>query len=399
MFDKLRAAVFRKSASIDDAAVARAFADPLTQLPTRHVMLDRLREARGAGVAGALALCDLDLMKHINDQHGHAAGDEVLKTVALRLGHIVADEAWVARIGGDEFVAFLPGASLADAQRVLNQCMDEIRRPISLSDGSTIIATMSVGLATFASPAIDEVLKAVDVAMYAAKARGRDRLVVFDDDTRKIVTARRELAATVVELQERTRALRDEARTDALTGLRNRLALDELLDSDLGDPNSRLAAAAVAFVDIDHFGDYNHLHGDAGGDEALRRVAAAVRGCSRDPDLVFRKGGEELVVVIPDAEAGDALVAAERIRGAVQALGIAHAGSRVAPCLTVTIGLASGGAGLPLRQRLVAASELAMRAKVTNGRNRVHDIDMRAAWSSGAVPGGSPGQAPYKSKS
>jgi diguanylate cyclase (GGDEF)-like protein len=398
MFDKLRAAIFRKSASIDDAAAARAFADPLTQLPTRHAMLDRLREARGAGVSGALALCDLDLMKHINDQHGHAAGDEVLKTVALRLGHIVANGAWVARIGGDEFVAFLPGAGIGDAQRVLSRCMDDIRRPISLSDGSTIIATMSVGLATFASPSVDEVLKAVDVAMYAAKARGRDRLVVFDDDTRKIVTARRELAATVVELQERNRALRDEARTDALTGLRNRLALDELLDSDAGDPNSRLAAAAVAFVDIDHFGDYNHLHGDAGGDEALRRVAAAVRGCSRDPDLVFRKGGEELVVVIPDAAPGDALVAAERIRSSVQALGIAHAGSRVSPCLTVTIGLASGGAGLPLRQRLVAASELAMRAKVTNGRNRVHDIDMRAAWST-AAPAGLPGQAPYKSTS
>jgi diguanylate cyclase (GGDEF)-like protein len=369
----------------------------LTQLPTRHAMLDRLREARGAGVSGALALCDLDLMKHINDQHGHAAGDEVLKTVALRLGHIVANGAWVARIGGDEFVAFLPGAGIGDAQRVLSRCMDDIRRPISLSDGSTIIATMSVGLATFASPSVDEVLKAVDVAMYAAKARGRDRLVVFDDDTRKIVTARRELAATVVELQERNRALRDEARTDALTGLRNRLALDELLNVALGEPDSRLAAAAVAFVDIDHFGDYNHLHGDAEGDEALRRVAAAVRDCSRDPDLVFRKGGEELVVVIPDAANGGALVAAERIRGAVEALGIPHSGSRVSPVLTVTVGLARGEAGLTLRQLLVAASELAMRAKSADGRNRVHDIDMRAARSSTAS-GGLPGQAAPDSK-
>ncbi len=382
MFDRLRAAVFRKKASIDDAAVRRAFVDPLTQLPTRHVMLDRLREARAAGVSGALAMCDLDLFKHINDQHGHVAGDEVLTTVARRLETVLAHPAWVARCGGDEFVALLPGAGIADAQRLLSRCMDEIRRPISLSDGSTIIVTASAGLATFASSSIDEVLKAVDVAMYAAKARGRDRLVVFDDDTRKIVTARRELAATVVELQERNRALRDEARTDALTGLRNRLALDELLALAVGEPNSRLTEAAVAFVDIDHFGDYNHLHGDAGGDEALRRVAAAVRDCSRHPDLVFRKGGEELVVVIPGAAAADALVAAERIRAAVQALEIAHAGSKVAPVLTVTIGLASGGAELPLRQRLVAASELAMRAKVTNGRNRVHAIDLRAAAAS-----------------
>lgn len=398
MFERLWAGIFRKRASIDATAVRPAFVDPLTRLPTRHVMIDRLREAHGAGVSGALAMCDLDLMKHINDRHGHAAADDVLRTVSVRLARILAAEAWVARFGGDEFVAFLPGASIAEAHRVLSQCMDEVRRPISLSDGSAIVVTMSVGLATFPASSIDEVMKAVDVAMYAAKARGRDRLVVFDDDTRKIVTARRELASAVIDLQERNRALRDEARTDALTGLRNRLALDELLDSAVGDPDSRFAAAAVAFVDIDHFGEYNHLHGDDGGDEALRRVAAAVRDCSREPDLVFRKGGEELVVVIPGAENGDALVAAERIRRSVQALGIPHAGSGVSPFLTVTVGVAKGGAGLTLRQLLIAASELAMHAKVANGRNRVHDIDMDAPRAS-ITPDGSPVGAAHKLKS
>lgn len=385
MFDKLRETVFRRRPSLDDGAVVRAALDPLTQLPTRHVMLERLREARDAGVDGALALCDLDLMKHINDQHGHAAGDEVLQTVALRLGAVLPAASWVTRIGGDEFVVFLPGSGIGEAQHVLTRCMDEVRRPIGLSGGSTIIVTLSVGLATLAASSIDDLLKAVDVAVYAAKSRGRDRLVVFDNDTRKTVTARRELASTVIELQRRNRALRDEARTDALTGLRNRLALDELLNAAVGDPDSRLASAALAFVDIDHFGDYNHLHGDAGGDEALRRVAAAVRDCSRHPDLVFRKGGEELVVVIPDAAEGDALVAAERIRDSVQALGIPHSGSRVAPVLTVTVGLARGGPGRTLRQLLVAASELAMHAKVANGRNRVHDVDLRAARSPAAT--------------
>jgi len=74
---------------------------------------------------------------------------------------------------------------------------------------------------------------------------------VFEEDTRQIVTARRELAAAVIELQEHNRALRDEARTDALTGLRNRPALNEVLELTVGADDSPWRRAGVAFVDVE----------------------------------------------------------------------------------------------------------------------------------------------------
>jgi diguanylate cyclase (GGDEF)-like protein len=175
----------------------------------------------------------------------------------------------------------------------------------------------------------------------------------------------------VVELQERNRALREEARTDALTGLRNRLALDELLHAATGDAVPRVA---VAFIDVDHFGNYNHVHGDAAGDDALRAVAHAIRACAREADFVFRKGGEEFVVVLPEADGDAAVAAAERIRAAVQALALSHAASSAAQVVTVTIGVASGPAGATPRQLLEAAAEKAMAGKVGEQRNRVHAV-------------------------
>ena len=202
-------------------------------------------------------------------------------------------------------------------------------------------------------------------------------MVAFDDDTRRIVATRRDLVTTVAELQQRNRALREEARTDALTGLRNRLALDELLHAVAGDGDRRVQRAAVAFIDVDHFGNFNHVHGDAAGDDALRTVAHAIRGCAREADLVFRKGGEEFVVVLPDADGDAAAAAAERIRGAVERLALAHEASPDAGVVTVTIGVASGPPGATLRQLLEAAAEKAMAAKVGGQRNRVHAVRLR----------------------
>ncbi|HEY9023599.1 MAG TPA: diguanylate cyclase, partial [Burkholderiaceae bacterium] len=277
------------------------------------------------------------------------------------------------------FMAFLPERALAAALKEAQACLDRMREPVILSASAEIV-TLSAGVATLdahGAPAADAVWRACDAALHAAKARGRDRVVAFDDDTRRIVATRRDLVTTVAELQQRNRALREEARTDALTGLRNRLALDELLHAVAGDGDRRVQRAAVAFIDVDHFGNFNHVHGDAAGDDALRTVAHAIRGCAREADLVFRKGGEEFVVVLPDADGDAAAAAAERIRGAVERLALAHEASPDAGVVTVTIGVASGPPGATLRQLLEAAAEKAMAAKVGGQRNRVHAVRLR----------------------
>jgi diguanylate cyclase (GGDEF)-like protein len=354
----------------------RAFTDELTELSNRMVMHDALVAALHSGVRGVVVMLDLDNFKYFNDRHGHRVGDELLRVVAARLRETLATASCLARAGGDEFIAFLPGLTLAEAMRKAQECIAAMREPVTLASGAEIV-TLSAGVATLAGQTVDEVWRACDAALHAAKARGRDRVVAFDDDTRQIVASRRDLASTVIELQERNRLLREEARTDALTGLRNRLALDELLHTVAGDGDRRVQAAAIAFIDVDHFGNFNHVHGDAAGDEALKSVAHAIRACAREADFVFRKGGEEFVVVLPDADNDAAMAAAERIRGAVQELALPHSASTAAGVVTVTIGVASGPPGATLRQLLSAAAEKAMAGKVNDQRNRVHAVRLR----------------------
>ncbi len=335
-------------------------------------MHERLREARRAGVAGVVVMADVDLFKSFNDRNGHDLGDALLRAIAQRLQAFLPGSAELGRCGGDEFLVFLPRTDVAQAEPLIRKCLDHMRESIVLAGAANEIVTLSAGVASFAGQTTDEVLRACDIAMYAAKARGRDRVVVFDDDTRQIVTARRELASTVIELQRRNRVLREEARTDALTGVRNRLALDEILDLAVGGDDLPWAEASVAFIDVDHFSEFNHLHGDASGDEALRSVAAALRGSTREADMIFRKGGEEFAIVLPGTGEGAAGAAAERMRASIEDLAIQHLGSAAAPVLTVTVGVASGGAGHTVRQLLNAAAEQTMAAKVKDRRNRVH---------------------------
>jgi diguanylate cyclase (GGDEF)-like protein len=358
----------------------RSYRDDLTDLSHRVEMHDTLVAALESGTRGGVVMLDLDNFKYFNDRHGHRIGDELLRAVAGRLREALATASCLARGGGDQFIAFLPGLALADAMRQAQDCVDAMREPVTLASGAEIV-TVSVGVVTLAGQTVDEVWRACDAALHAAKARGRDRVVAFDDDTRQVVASRRDLASTVSELQERNRALREEARTDALTGLRNRLALDELLHAADSGAERRAPRSAIAFIDVDHFGNYNHVHGDAAGDEALRAVARAIQACAREADSVYRKGGEEFVVLLRDigneADNAAAIAAAERIRSAVQDLALAHAASSVADVVTVTIGVASGPAGTTLRQLLSAAAEKAMAGKVSEQRNRVHAVRLR----------------------
>jgi diguanylate cyclase (GGDEF)-like protein len=361
--------------------IRHAYTDELTELSNRRVMHDTLAAALQSGVKGVVVMLDLDNFKYFNDRHGHHVGDELLRVVAARLRETLAAASCLARVGGDQFIGFLPGLTLAEAMRKVQDCVAAMREPVTLASGAEIV-TLSAGVATLAGQGVDDVWRACDAALHAAKARGRDRVVAFDDDTRQIVASRRDLTSTVIELQERNRALREEARTDALTGLRNRLALDELLHAVSGDGDRHLQAAAIAFIDVDHFGNYNHVHGDTAGDDALKAVAHAIKACAREADFVFRKGGEEFVVVLPEADNAAAVAAAERIRSAVQDLALAHVASSTASVVTVTVGVASGPAGTTPRQLLSAAAEKAMAGKVNDERNRVHAVRLRDVGSS-----------------
>ena len=159
--------------------------DALTDLPNRALLEDRLRQAIAAAQRDsrmlAVMFLDLDKFKPVNDQHGHAVGDALLKAVAQRLLGVVRASDTVARIGGDEFVVLLPvvGAE-PDAARVAEKIRESLVRPFDL-DGVVVQVSASVGIALFplhgASDA--ELRRNADAAMYVAKGAGSNRVCIY----------------------------------------------------------------------------------------------------------------------------------------------------------------------------------------------------------------------------
>jgi len=158
----------------------QARSDALTGLPNRRDLLDRLGTVLGheprAGTSVAVLFLDLDRLKDLNDNHGHATGDAVLVEVGHRISRTLRSDDFVGRFAGDEFVVLLPSlAAPDDAWRVADAIHQQVRRPIAVAGGS-VHASVSIGL-TIARPGDrpEDVLHRADVALYRAKDAGRAR--------------------------------------------------------------------------------------------------------------------------------------------------------------------------------------------------------------------------------
>ncbi|MFL6718453.1 MAG: EAL domain-containing protein [Burkholderiaceae bacterium] len=189
-----------------------AFYDPLTQLPNRRLLLDRLRLAlsavRRSGRIGALLFIDLDNFKSLNDTLGHDKGDRLLEAVARRLEGCVRKSNTVARLGGDEFVIMIEDiagdavTAATHAELVVRKVLAGFTRRFDLN-GVAYHCTPSVGVALFDQHIgdVEELLKQADLAMYNAKAMGRNTACFFDPDMQSAINARvaleRELRAAL----------------------------------------------------------------------------------------------------------------------------------------------------------------------------------------------------------
>jgi diguanylate cyclase (GGDEF)-like protein/PAS domain S-box-containing protein len=192
----------RKAA--EDEIKHLAFYDPLTGLPNRRLLRDRLQQAMVThsrnGVYGALLFIDLDNFKTLNDTLGHDKGDFLLQQVAKRLVDSVRESDTVARLGGDEFVIMLEELSekateaCINAELVAAKILMDLNQPY-LFDGRVHHSTPSIGATLFGDQAgnIDELLKQADIAMYQAKALGRNMLKFFDPSMQAAIIARANL--------------------------------------------------------------------------------------------------------------------------------------------------------------------------------------------------------------
>ena len=191
----------------EHAILSLAFFDPLTRLPNRRLLLDRLRHAVAAtkrdGHGGALLFIDLDNFKTLNDTLGHDKGDQLLQQVARRLeARVARDSDTVARHGGDEFVIVLENLSqdrekaALQAEQVAEKLLGAFNEPFQL-DGHLHHTSPSIGVALFDKDMkdIDELLKRADLAMYQAKAAGRNTIRFFDLRMQTVINARVQLEA------------------------------------------------------------------------------------------------------------------------------------------------------------------------------------------------------------
>ncbi len=179
-----------------DDAVHQATHDPLTGLPNRSLVLDRLEQAlaRAQRTGGRVTVlfADLDRFKVVNDSFGHSAGDGVLLCVSERLRAAVRPHDTVGRLAGDEFVVVCEDLTDREALDVARRMAAAVAQPIVLGGRESVI-TASIGIA-HADPGTrpEEMLRDSDVAMYRAKERGRSRIELFDAEMRRRMVDRLE---------------------------------------------------------------------------------------------------------------------------------------------------------------------------------------------------------------
>jgi diguanylate cyclase (GGDEF)-like protein len=174
--------------------------DPLTGLPNRALILDRVeqmlaRSARSQAPVAALFI-DLDNFKGVNDTLGHGVGDELLRAVAARLDGVVRGADALGRLGGDEFVVISDEVSLqVGPELIAERLLDALMQPFNLgaSEEIRLTVTASVGIAMGERTSAEELLRDADIAMYRAKWDGKNRYVVFESGMQETIRNRMEL--------------------------------------------------------------------------------------------------------------------------------------------------------------------------------------------------------------
>jgi diguanylate cyclase (GGDEF)-like protein len=172
------------------------------------------------------------------------------------------------------------------------------------------------------------------------------------------------------QLKEIMRQLNEQAVTDQLTGLPNRRYLWDVLEAELLRSERKQVSLAVLMLDIDFFKEFNDRWGHEAGDLVLRNVAFALRQVVRGSDIVARHGGEEFVIVLPEATREVALVRAEELRAAVAALRLTYAGESLG-AITVSVGVTVSAGPHESAEALLRAADNAMYEAKRAGRNRI----------------------------
>jgi diguanylate cyclase (GGDEF)-like protein len=296
-----------------------------------------------------------------------ADGDDAVRSTVRTLVEDLGHEAVEARDGDEAWELF---TRLQPEMVVLDRLLHpgpnglELCRRIRANEGDTLNYASIILLTSLRSR--QDVLDCLEAGADDYVAKPLDPFVLHA----RLLVARR-VTLLHHEMRRYRAELALQAATDPLTGLNNRLRLDEELDRQHAISTRYERAYSLALCDIDHFKLFNDTYGHQAGDDALQRIAAVLAGSGRRGEGVYRYGGEEFLLVLPEQGAEPAQLALERLRGVVEALAIPNPGTEPG-VLTMSVGISSfvPGSGWDAEQLLGFADAALYRAKAA-GRNRV----------------------------
>lgn len=207
---------------------------------------------------------------------------------------------------------------------------------------------------------------------YLSKPLDREELEVRLISAIRVTSLHRQLSEQKAELEELNLRLADQARTDPLTGLGNRLRMREDLESFRARMERYGQAYCAILLDIDCFKSYNDIYGHPAGDEVLRRVAGAIGSHCRGGDSPYRYGGEEFLIILPEQTLESGVAIADRLRRTVEALEIPHDARTPPGVVTVSVGVAAtSGEDDKAANALLEEADAALYEAKRSGRNRV----------------------------
>ncbi|MGD0378915.1 MAG: EAL domain-containing protein [Acidimicrobiales bacterium] len=176
--------------STRDALERLATRDPLTGLPNRKLILDRIEQmqkrGRRTGHDGAVLFIDLDRFKDVNDSLGHRVGDDVLRQAAVRFQSALRESDSIGRLGGDEFVVLVEGSGAHHAEAAARRLLESLAVPFAVHSTARprLTISASIGIVSGAYSSAEDLLMDADVALYEAKAAGRNRAMRFEPHMR-----------------------------------------------------------------------------------------------------------------------------------------------------------------------------------------------------------------------
>jgi diguanylate cyclase (GGDEF)-like protein len=350
------------------------------------------------------------------DEPGHGADAAILSGVGVVVA-VACGFAFMATIGQNFLPAIMNGDHYAPAMTVVVSCVWALnlaalfalssRKPYTVLD-IWLIVTMCAWLFDIALSAVFNAGR-YDLGFYAGRIFG---LLAASFVLMVLLFENGKLYVRLIELRESDRDKAAElhrlSTTDQLTGIANRRAFDEALGQEWRRMLRHKMALSLLMIDVDYFKPFNDRYGHVAGDNCLSAVAQAVAARARRAgEMAARYGGEEFAVLLPHTDLAQACKLAELICASVRERGILHEGSAVAPCVTISVGVASiaemphlaavlsrqgaAAAGSPAGAVVLieAADQALYRAKAT-GRNRVvaAGTDDGAAMAAAAAPAG-----------